>query len=104
MHDRQPWPSDRSITSTWCHTIRLLFYDRSAILSSERLTRIHDRYKVRLEEGFDHIPIVDVPVIDKSKFEMLLVKIPKDFTRKVTIIKPGDISVPWNEKRGKSNG
>jgi translation initiation factor 3 subunit B len=70
-----------------------------------RLTRIHDRYKVRLEEGFDHILIVDgVPVIDKSKLEKLLAKIAKEFTRKGAAIKPGDISVPWNEKTGKSNG
>ena len=84
MHDRQPWLSDCSITSRWCHTIRLLFYDRSAILASERLTRIHDRYKVRLEEGFDHILIVDgVPVIDKSKFEKFLVKLPKELHSKL---------------------
>jgi translation initiation factor 3 subunit B len=66
------------------------------------LTRIHDRYKVRLEEGFDHILIVDgVPVTDKSKLEKLIAKIAKKFTRR---IKPGDISVPWNKKTGKSNG
>jgi translation initiation factor 3 subunit B len=51
-----------------------------------RLTRIYDRYKVRLEEGFDHILIVDgVPVIDKSKprskLEKLLAKIAKAFTQ-----------------------
>ena len=63
------------------------------------------RYKVRLEEGFDHILVVDgVPVIDKSKLERLLAKIAKEFTRKGAAIKPDDISVPWNDKTGKSNG
>ena len=70
-----------------------------------RLTSFHDRYKVRLEEGFDHILVVDgVPIIDKSKLEKLLAKISKEFTRKGAAIKPDDISVPWNEKTGKSNG
>ncbi|KAH8994627.1 translation initiation factor eIF-3b [Lactarius akahatsu] len=60
---------------------------------------------VRLEEGFDHILVVDgVPVIDKSKLEKLLAKIAKEFTRKGAAIKPDDVSVPWNEKTGKSNG
>ncbi|KAI0253691.1 translation initiation factor eIF-3b [Lactifluus subvellereus] len=63
------------------------------------------RYKVRLEEGFDHILVVDgVPVIDKSKLEKLLTKIAKEFTRKGAAIKPDDISVPWNDNTGKSNG
>ncbi|KAH9081789.1 translation initiation factor eIF-3b [Lactarius deliciosus] len=66
---------------------------------------IEEKYKVRLEEGFDHILVVDgVPVIDKSKLEKLLAKIAKEFTRKGAAIKPDDISVPWNEKTGKSNG
>jgi translation initiation factor 3 subunit B len=63
------------------------------------------RYKVRLEEGFDHILVVDgVPVIDKSKLEKLLTKIAKEFTRKGAAIKSDDISVPWNDKTGKSHG
>jgi translation initiation factor 3 subunit B len=70
-----------------------------------RSTSFHNRYKVRLEEGFDHILVVDgVPIIDKSKLERLLAKIAKEFTRKGAAIKPDDISVPWNEKTGKSNG
>ena len=70
-----------------------------------RLTVFHGRYKVRLEEGFDHILVVDgVPIIDKSKLEKLLLKIAKEFTRKGAAIKPDDISVPFNEKTGKSNG
>ena len=82
----------------------MLYYDHSAILVSEGLTRIHDRYKACLEEGFHHILIVDgVPVIDKSKLEKLLAKIAQEFTRKGAAIKPGDISVPWSEKMGKSN-
>ena len=69
-----------------------------------RLTNIHDKYKVRLEEGFEHILIVDgVPVIDKSKHEKLLAKIAKEFTRTGAAIMPGDISVPWKKKMGKSN-
>jgi translation initiation factor 3 subunit B len=63
------------------------------------------RYKVSLEEGFDHILVVDgVPVIDKSKLEKLLAKISKEFTRKGAAIKPDDISVPWNDNTGKSHG
>ncbi|KAH8996256.1 translation initiation factor eIF-3b [Lactarius akahatsu] len=55
----------------------------------------------RLEE---YILVVDgVPVIDKSKFDRLLAKI-KEFTRKGAATKPDDITVPWNEKTGKSNG
>ncbi|KAI0301744.1 translation initiation factor eIF-3b [Multifurca ochricompacta] len=66
---------------------------------------IEEKYKVRLEEGFDHILVVDgVPVIDKSKFEKLSAKIAKEFTRKGAAIKPDDISMPWNDKTGKSNG
>jgi translation initiation factor 3 subunit B len=63
------------------------------------------RYKVRLEEGFDHILVVDgVPTIDKSKLEKLLAKIVKEFTRKGAVIKPDDISMPWNDRTGKSQG
>jgi hypothetical protein len=48
-----------------------------------RLARIHDRYKVRLEEGFDRMLIVDgVPVIEKSKPEKLLAQIAKEFTKR----------------------
>ena len=66
---------------------------------------ISSRYKVRLEEGFDHILVVDgVPVIDRSKIEKLLTKIAKEFTRKGAAIKPDDISVPWNDATGKSHG
>ena len=76
-----------------------------AAVRALRLMSFHDRYKVRLEEGFDHILVVDgVPIIDKSKLEKLLAKISKEFTRKGAAIKPDDISVPWNEKTGKSNG
>jgi translation initiation factor 3 subunit B len=63
------------------------------------------RYKVPLEDGFDHILVIDgVPVIDKAKQEKLLTKIAKEFTRKGAAIKPDDISLPWNDKTGKSNG
>jgi hypothetical protein len=63
------------------------------------------RYKVRLEEGFDHILVVDgVPIIDKSRLERLLSKIAKEFTRKGAAIKVDDISMPWNDKTGKSHG
>jgi len=63
------------------------------------------RYQVRLEDGFDNILVVDgVPVIDRSKLEKLLTKIAKEFTRKGAAIKPDDISVPWNDKTGKSHG
>ncbi|KAH9976378.1 translation initiation factor eIF-3b [Lactifluus volemus] len=66
---------------------------------------IEEKYKVRLEEGFDHILVVDgVPVIDKSKLDKLLTKIAKEFTRKGAAIKSDDISVPWNDKTGKSHG
>ena len=70
-----------------------------------RLIGIHDIYKVRLEEGFDHILIADgVPVIDKSKLEKFLEKIAKEFTRKGAAIKPSDISVAWNGKTRNSVG
>ncbi|KAF8257145.1 hypothetical protein EI94DRAFT_1709528 [Lactarius quietus] len=50
---------------------------------------IHDRYKVRLEEGFDHILVVNcVPIIDKSKRDSLLTNIAKEFTRKGAAINP----------------
>jgi translation initiation factor 3 subunit B len=63
------------------------------------------RYKVRLEDGFDHILVIDgVPVIDKSKLDKLLTKIAKEFSRKGAAIKVDDISLPWNEKTGKSHG
>ena len=67
--------------------------------------KVPSRYKVRLEESFDHILVVDgVPSIDKSKLEKLLSKITKEFTRKGAAIKPDDISMPWNDKTGKSQG
>jgi hypothetical protein len=67
--------------------------------------KFSSRYKVRLEEGFDHILVVDgVPVIDKSRLERLLSKIAKEFTRKGAAIKVDDISMPWNDKTGKSHG
>ncbi|KAH9003280.1 translation initiation factor eIF-3b [Lactarius hatsudake] len=57
------------------------------------------------KRGLPHILIVDgVPVIDKSKLDRLLAKIAKEFTRKGAVTKPDDITVPWNEKTGKSNG
>jgi len=63
------------------------------------------RYQVRLEGGFDNILVVDgVPVIDRSKLDKLLTKIAKEFSRKGAAIKPDDISVPWNDTTGKSNG
>jgi hypothetical protein len=63
------------------------------------------RYQVRLEDGFDHILVVDgVPVIDRSRLDRLLTKIAKEFTKKGAAIKPDDISVPWNDNTGKSNG
>jgi translation initiation factor 3 subunit B len=62
------------------------------------------RYQVRLEDGFDHILVVDgVPVIDRSKLDKLLAKIAKAFTRKGAPIRPDDISVTWNNRTGKSN-
>jgi translation initiation factor 3 subunit B len=70
------------------------------------LNKVSYRYKVRLEEGFDHILVVDgVPVIDKSKLDKLLAKIAKEFARKGAAIRSSDdISLPWNEKTGKSHG
>lgn len=63
------------------------------------------RYQVRLEDGFDHILVIDgVPVIDRSKLDKLLTKIAKEFTKKGAAIKPDDISLPWNDNTGKSNG
>ena len=63
------------------------------------------RYKVRLEEGFDHILLVDgLPVINRSKLEKLVSKISKEFTRKGAAIKPDDVSMPWNDKTGESQG
>ena len=75
-------------------------------LYSAGLTKkIYDRYKVRLEEGLDHILIVDgVPVIEKSKLEKFLAKIAMKSTRKGAEIKPGDISVPWNERLERATG
>ncbi|KAI0264241.1 translation initiation factor eIF-3b [Gloeopeniophorella convolvens] len=66
---------------------------------------IEEKYRVRLEEGFDNILVIDgIPVIDKSKLEKLLAKIAKEFTRKGAAIKPDDVSMPWNDKTGKSHG
>ena len=61
------------------------------------------RYNVELEEGFDNVLVVDgVPIIDNSKLEKLLTKISKEFGKKGAHIKPDNISVPWDEKTGKS--
>ncbi|KAF8256403.1 hypothetical protein EI94DRAFT_1823573 [Lactarius quietus] len=50
---------------------------------------IEEKYKVRLEEGFDHILVVNcVPIIDKSKRDSLLTNIAKEFTRKGAAINP----------------
>jgi translation initiation factor 3 subunit B len=77
----------------------------AAIAARISFPTFSSRYKVRLEDGFDHILVVDgVPTIDKSKLEKLLVKIAKEFTRKGAAIKPGDISMPWNDRTGKSQG
>ena len=76
-------------------------YDNQNIIR----TGLSSRYKVRLEEGFDHILVVDgVPVIDRSKLDKLLAKIAKEFTRKGAAIKPDDISLTWNDQTGKSKG
>ncbi|KAH9029392.1 translation initiation factor eIF-3b [Lactarius hengduanensis] len=53
--------------------------------------------------GF-HILVVDgVPVIDKSKLDRLLAKSQRNLHEKAAT-KPDDITVPRNEKTGKSNG
>ncbi|KAH9927290.1 translation initiation factor eIF-3b [Fomitopsis serialis] len=66
---------------------------------------IENKYKVKFEEGFDNILLVDgVPIIDESKRGKLLDKIAKEFGRKGAPIKPADISVPWNASNGKSKG
>ena len=73
-----------------------------SIFSSQTVVR---RYKVKLQEGFDNILVVDgVPVIDKSKLERLVTKIAKEFTRKGAVIKADDISVPFSDSTGKSVG
>jgi translation initiation factor 3 subunit B len=66
---------------------------------------VSSRYKVRLEEGFDHILVVNgVPIVDRSKLEKLLEKVAKAFTRKGAAIRPDDISMPWNDRAGQSQG
>ncbi|KDQ52424.1 hypothetical protein JAAARDRAFT_162852 [Jaapia argillacea MUCL 33604] len=66
---------------------------------------IEAKYQVQAEEGFEHILVVDnVPVIDKSKLEKLLIKVAKEFSRKGIPIKPDDIYLPWNDSTGKSKG
>ncbi|PCH40766.1 translation initiation factor eIF-3b [Wolfiporia cocos MD-104 SS10] len=66
---------------------------------------IEAKYQVQYEEGFDNILLVDgIPVVDKSKLEKLLAKIAKEFTRKGAPIKPENITVPWDEAKGKSKG
>jgi translation initiation factor 3 subunit B len=67
--------------------------------------KVSSRYKVPLEDGFDHILLVDgLPVITKSKLEKLMSKISKEFTRKGAAIKPDDVSMPWDDKTGESQG
>ncbi|KZT70337.1 translation initiation factor eIF-3b [Daedalea quercina L-15889] len=66
---------------------------------------IENKYKVKFEEGFDNILLVDgVPIIDEAKRGKLLDKIAKEFGRKGAPIKTADISVPWNDTNGKSKG
>ncbi|KAI9064897.1 translation initiation factor eIF-3b [Trametes sanguinea] len=66
---------------------------------------IEAKYQVEYDEGLDNILIVDgAPVIDKSKLEKLLQKISKDFSRKGCPIKPENITVPFDEAKGKSKG
>ena len=75
------------------------------VTSGASLKQFSPRYNVHLEEGFDHILVVDgVPIIDKSKLEKLLSKIAKEFTRKGAAIKVDDISMPWNDETRKSHG
>ncbi|KAI0291251.1 translation initiation factor eIF-3b [Russula brevipes] len=69
------------------------------------ISDIEEKYKVGLEEGFDHILVVNgVPIVDRSKLEKLLEKVAKAFTRKGAAIKPDDISMPWNDRAGQSQG
>ena len=63
------------------------------------------RYQVEYDEGLDNLLVVDgVPVIDRSKLDKLLQKIAKDFSRKGCAIKPENITVPWDDAKGKSKG
>jgi hypothetical protein len=63
------------------------------------------RYRVEFDEGFDNVIVVDgVPIIDKSKLDKLLAKISKEFSRRGAVIKPDDISVPWDDRAGKTKG
>jgi translation initiation factor 3 subunit B len=65
----------------------------------------YTRYRVKYDEGFDNTLVVDgIPIIDKSKLDKLLIKLTKEFSRKGAPIKIDDISVPWDESKGKSKG
>ncbi|KAH9939231.1 translation initiation factor eIF-3b [Epithele typhae] len=66
---------------------------------------IQEKYQVEYDDGLENILIVDgVPVIDQSKLERLLQKISKDFSKKGLRITPDQITVPFDQAKGKSKG
>jgi translation initiation factor 3 subunit B len=45
-----------------------------------------------------------IPVIDRSKYDRLVTKIAKEFSKKGAPIKAEDIFMPWDDAAGKSKG
>ena len=58
-----------------------------------------------MDESFDNVIVVDgVPIIDKSKYDKLVTKISKEFTKKGATTSFNQIILPWNDAQDKSKG
>ena len=66
---------------------------------------IKRRYRVKPEEGFDNLLVIDqVPIVDKTRLDRLLSKMSKDFGKKGVPVKPEDMFVPWDDATDKNKG
>ena len=58
-----------------------------------------------MEEGFDNVLVVDgIPIIDQSKYDRLISKITKEFSKKGAPINADRITMPWTENKERSKG
>ena len=65
---------------------------------------IEEKYQIQVPKNFDHLIVVDnVPIVDSAKEEKLLNVIRKMF-KPFALIKDDALTMPKDEKTGKSKG
>ncbi|CED84302.1 translation initiation factor eif-3b [Phaffia rhodozyma] len=68
-------------------------------------TEIEDQYKPQLDEGFEHVLVVDnVPIVDESKKGKLLERLCALFNKQNVNVTEDQIIFPWDDEAGSSKG